>query len=626
MRRDHPAFDDENLPFPLDAAVQSTIEEPVPEDSLERVKARAKRIGQTSTVAPAQAVRLRRVGWRASRVLVGGLALAAALLIMATGISQIWDRSGGQVFAQAIEKVKNAGSVRFTTVTRFGRRPEIDGQMYVQNNRMRFEQFDGMLVLIEDLAHKQAVVLDLARKRAQTTEIDSHAVRDFENPIDQLRRAKSDEAESVGEEMLNGRLAHVYRLPNASLFGMKGIANMMVWVDAESGLPARIVLSDPDPKAAVEIRFEHFVWNEPMEARLFSLNVPAGFQPGTVLLTPRSSQPTEIEVASLRIVGGVLHDRVPAQIAWGPAGKTITVLMRDPESVSPTERMQNELRQWDVELGQLRWSQTVAGAGYMAATSDGKFLATVIGDEVQLRDALSGEVVRSWIAGESLSPLAFSPDGKMLAAGVAEWGPHGGRGGKVSGGIQFWDVAHSRLVRSTEDDKPVTFIRYSTDGRYLASSSNDGPVKVWDAATGKLIRVFPGRLAADFSPDGKTIACVSAMASPAKTIGKVDLYRIADGSLEESFSSENGMSASWLLCVAFSPDGRSLAATDWNGTVTIWDVETGERKQTKIDYSAGVLVAAFAPDSATLAIGSEDKILRLQEFSAEANKPERERR
>ena len=128
----------------------------------------------------------------------------------------------------------------------------------------------------------------------------------------------------------------------------------------------------------------------------------------------------------------------------------------------------------------------------MAATADRKSLATVIGREVQLRDAATGKVTRKWTTAEHLSPLAFSPDGRILAAGITEWGRYGGRGGKESGGVQFWDVERSCLVRSISDDKPVTFVRYSVDGKYLATSSNDGPVKLWDVATGELTRIFPG--------------------------------------------------------------------------------------------------------------------------------------
>ena len=103
--------------------------------------------------------------------------------------------------------------------------------------------------------------------------------------------------------------------------------------------------------------------------------------------------------------------------------------------------------------------------------------------------------------------------------------------------------------------------------------------------------------------------------------GRVDLYRLRDGSLVKSFVSEKGTSGSWLLCITFSPDGHLLAATDWNGTVTLWDVATGERKQTNMNQRAGVLTAAFAPNAATLATGSEDKTLRVWKLSAELIRP-----
>ena len=175
-------------------------------------------------------------------------------------------------------------------------------------------------------------------------------------------------------------------------------------------------------------------------------------------------------------------------------------------------------------------------------------------------------------------------------------------------------------MRTIDDDKPTTFLSYSSDGELLVTSSNDGPVKLWDAATGELLRMFPGRRG-DVSPDGQTVACISTRSAADKTIGRVDLYNLADGELLTTLVSEPGAEASWLLCVAFSPDGRLLAATDWNGIVSLWNVATGERQQVNVSHTAGVLTAAFSPDGATFATGSEDETLRLWKLPVSVTRP-----
>jgi hypothetical protein len=626
MSDEYRSSDFERLEPPLQAAVQAALAEPIPEDAVDRVKSRARQLAAVAA-ATSPVLGSRHRGRITSRPLIAALTAAAALLVMAAAALLLLNHSGTRAFAQMVEKVKAASSVQFTTSIRFGRRPAIDGVMYIEGNRIRLEQFDGMLIEVGDITRKQALSLDMLHKVARADRIGVDVAQGLANPIDQLRRAKSDDAKQIGEEILKGRRTRVYRLSKADLLDFKGFAEILVWIDVESELPAKIVLRNPDPKDETEIRLDKFVWNESLDARLFSLAVPDGFQKRVAPKTPKPLQePMKPKTTCTDnpdyLADGVLsRNRVPARIDWDPQGKTITALMRDPELVPALEQKENELRQWDVPTGKLRWSKMINGADWLAGTGDGKTLAIVIGYEMQLRDAATGRITKKWATDEHLSPLAFSPDGTTLAAGITEWGPHGGKGGKESGGVQFWDVERAALVRSISDDEPTTFIRYSLDGKHLATSSNAGPVKLWDVATGKLARIFPARSKADFSPDGKTIACVSQAPRDDKTIGRVDLYDLQKGSLVKSFASEKGASASWLLCVAFSPNGRLLAASDWNGTVTLWDATTGAHKQTIADHQGGVHWAVFAPDGATLATGSEDKTLRLRKLPAELIQP-----
>ncbi len=614
MTHEHQAHDSEFLESPLAAAVQAVLSEPIPDDAVEQVRQRARRLALDATAPLPLAQDEARPRRRWTQAVVTTIVVAALVLVSTT---LMLDRSTGRAFAQVIEKVKATSSVRYSTTTRMGLEREITGLMYLEGNRLRHEQFDGQLVNVVDLDRKQVLILNTKKKESQLLEMNVDAARAIANPIDQLRRVNSKDAQPIGEETLDGRRTLAFRIPKIDLMGFRGRGEMLVWVDAETNLPSKILIRDPDPKAATEVLFEKFVWNQPLEARLFSLTAPEGFRAVTIAVVPKVVEPPKTNGADPVISDGVIRDRVPQRIIWSPTGSTITALMRDPESAPTQQRQSNELRQWDVTTGKLKWSQSVAGAHHVAAAKDGKWLATVIGQEVQLRDASTGQITWTWVTREPLGPLAFSPDGKILAAGITEWGPHGGRGGKLAGGVEFWDVGQGSRLRSTTDDKPVTFLKYSADGKQVMTSSNAGPVKLWDTTTGELIRMFPWRMGADISPDGEFVACVSATAASDKASGTVDLFRSKDGSKLKSFTSEPGSSASYLLWVTFSPNGRLLAATDWNGTVSVWDVDTGKLEHSTKDSSAGAHTAVFAPDGATLALGREDKTLKLWKLTAE---------
>ena len=612
MNTPHDAPADNSPDRRLDAALDAIHGTPVPAEAIERVARTARRLAAES-IAPAKGIRPSdrpAMHWprRELALTAGLLALGVALLVVPGVVAE---RRAAAAFAEVVERAKAATSVRFTSRQRFGPGPVMKARQWVEGKRARFEMVNVPLVMVFDLDQGEQLLLDTANKyfeRSHTKEI-SMAVGD---PVEQLARAAERDVEPVPGE------PDSFRGKWVSVLGMADIPDMTVVVDHDSRLPTRIVISDTDPKHPFEVILDDFHWDEPVDATRLSLDPPEGYEAREGLLSLGS-----VTVAPMPPIldGRVIHDRVPAAVFWSADGTRLTTLVRDPEKTDPRAHEPNMLRQWDLATGELRWSENVAGAGHAALTADGRFLADVVGYEGQLRGAESGAIERTWTTGERLGPLAFSPDGATLAAGIMEWGPYGGRGGKMAGGIEWWNVATGKLVRSIALDLPTTHLAWSSDGRFLAASSNDGPVRLIDATSGAIVRELPGRGPLAFSQDGQWLACATQSDSGHPEIGRITLHPLADGSTQpRSLETAAGRSPSTLLDLAFTRDDAVLVAADWNGDVTLLEVDGGRVVHTLRDHGDGFLgtdpvpgvhVVTPSPDGQTLATGGEDGTVRL---------------
>jgi WD40 repeat protein len=271
-------------------------------------------------------------------------------------------------------------------------------------------------------------------------------------------------------------------------------------------------------------------------------------------------------------------------VAYSPDGKLLA-------TAGTNDR---QIRLWDAVTG--RMLASTPGEHAIVFTPGGERLFHAGGDvnaKARVLDIVHRKEEPSLIPAVNSQSLAMSPDGRAFAMDL--WSA------KPPHEVAAYDAATGRIrLRLGSHQGPVGAVRYSPDGKVIATAGDEAVIRLWDAATGKLLRRLDGHkavkgdyqnmLAIAFSPDSKQL--VSGGADKA-----VRLWDVGTGKELRRFGVHKGC----VLCVAFTPDGKHVLTGGFDEPLRLWDVDSGKEVQRFPKRSEWAWRIAFAPKANTFA-------------------------
>ncbi|HVP49883.1 MAG TPA: TIR domain-containing protein, partial [Candidatus Bathyarchaeia archaeon] len=254
------------------------------------------------------------------------------------------------------------------------------------------------------------------------------------------------------------------------------------------------------------------------------------------------------------------HEGVVRAVAWSPDGLRLA-------SAAWANDDNHVAKVWDVKTGEV--VATLKGhsdlLNNIAWSANGAWLATASRDKTaRIWEAATGKEVTTMRGHKDfVHAIGWSADSKMLATG------------SLDGTVRVWEAGSGKQMFVLARGKArIAVVAWSPNGRKLAAGDLEGRARVWDVAWRGKPRVFAGHrdyvTTLAWSPDSKYLA-ISGGGEMAQGVlsgqrdveTRVRVFDVTTGEERVTFSDHRDV----VTCVAWSPDGKRLAAGGVDRTV-----------------------------------------------------------
>lgn len=208
--------------------------------------------------------------------------------------------------------------------------------------------------------------------------------------------------------------------------------------------------------------------------------------------------------------------------------------------------------------------------------------------------------------------VRYSWDGKYLATG-SNRAAHifDSDTGHLVGTFGRDDAADQTDLSAPGQDSYVRAVCFSPNGNWLVTGAEDHVVKVWDVRLRKVEHVLAGHGTDIYSVD---VSANSEFIISGSGDKKAKLWSLETGKLKRTLGGENGPTDG-ITSVSVSPTSQHVAAGSLDKIVRVWDVESGRLLRQFEGHRDSVYSVAFSPDGRLVLSGSLDKTLKLWDLA-----------